>query len=129
MSRRILRIACSLWFVAASLVPGPGWALCVSASGHVAVEASDLAAPIEHPGESACERECPPEKCESCHDVQLTQLERACSRREIAAPGLDVALAAVQFSCDVYFERHTAYAPALARRPVETPHLVNVLRL
>lgn len=87
MTHLVQRLASSIWLLAASLLPGPGWALCVSANGHVALEATAVTAPLHAtaPAEGTCESECPPEECGSCHDVSLSDPDRVCPRRDAGA--------------------------------------------
>lgn len=85
MSRRIAHLLCSLWLLAASLLPGAGWALCVEASGHVAIEIvgpAGVRTGLDEPA-SACRTQTGSDACNDCHDVQLSDADPVCPRREL----------------------------------------------
>lgn len=128
MNRRVLRMVCSLWLFAGSLLPGSGWALCVSPNGHVALEVA-MPAPAAPAVEADCRDECPPERCEACRDVQIASPERTCPRRDTTAPDPSLAPANVALACAPALAMPVAERVLVEPRARLAPHLVHVLRI
>jgi hypothetical protein len=130
MLRRLPHIVCSLWLAVTALIPGQGWTLCVSPSGHVAVEFAPVEPARVSPGAeaAACREDCGEERCEACHDVSLASAERACSRRDVVA----VEFAAVPAQVEVRYELEWPTLHALPPSPVcslpEASHRTRILR-
>lgn len=130
MTRRWTHLSCSLWLIAASLLPGTGWALCVGAGGHVAVEVVGPAT-LEHgldESGSACRDNCMTDACESCHDVQLESLEPSSIRRDLSAASPAILIAVSGFTAPYPHVPAAAIVPVRSLRAAEAPHLACVLR-
>lgn len=127
MDRRLFRLLCSLWLLAGSLLPGSGWALCVSASGHVALEVT-APAHATVAADNVCRDECPPERCEDCHDVRLESPDRTCPRRDVSTSEIALAPANVALPGGLPVAVPVLVRASAAWRTLSAPHLVHVLR-
>ena len=130
MNRRLAHVLCSFWLVATSLAPGPGWALCFEASGQVALEMTAVASQPAAAGETAanCATECPPDRCEDCHDVSLTVIDRACPRRHADTVDPAVTPPFVEFSSGPLRTDSFVPSPRLGASAAASPHLTRVMR-
>ena len=130
MNRRLAHVLCSLWLVASSLAPGPGWALCFEASGRVAVELTACASRPAAADDSAadCATECPPDRCKDCRDVSITVTDRACPRRH--ADTVDPAFTPllVEFASEPLRAVSFVPSPRLGTIASASPHLTRVMR-
>ncbi len=130
MKQFTVRLACLLWLATTSLLPGPGWALCIGPTGHLAVELAgvEVTGGLTAAATARCGDECPPDECRACNDVLLASLDQACSRRDVAVPASDLApVALVAFLAPRITDVGVRGAVALLP-PARAPHLVHVLR-
>ncbi len=130
MRLKTLRLACLLWLATTSLLPGPGWALCVGPDGHLAVELAGVIVTGELSAEAAarCGEECPPDECRACNDVSLASSDQACSRRDVAVPALELAPVALAAFLEPRLTDVVARGAVASIPPSRAPHLVSVLR-
>lgn len=120
MSRRIAHLFCSLWLLAASLLPGAGWALCVEETGHVAIEIvgpAGVRAGLDEPA-SACRTQTGSDACTDCHDVRLSDADPVCPRRDLGHTDLPL-LACVAASWQWPGALHTQAIVRPVRQPLE----------
>jgi hypothetical protein len=130
MHRRWTYLLCSLWLLGASLLPGTGWALCVGAEGHVAVEAVSVGTGEHSRGESdpGCRENCMADACDSCHDVQLESIQLTSARRDLSAPAPTLLAAGPGFAAPYPNVPTVMVVHGHSPRVCAAPHLACVLR-
>lgn len=130
MKQFTLRLACLLWLATTSLLPGPGWALCIGPTGHLAVEFAgvEVTGGLTAAATARCGDACPPDECRACNDVLLTSSDQACSRRDVAVPALALAPVALVAFLEPRITDAVARGAVAPIPSSRAPHLVSVLR-